>query len=174
MKSNIIRFKTPQDGIFEVDRNIPEAVHDKWTTQKWQEFCNDIDSIIDPMNRFKSTGFCCCCCCCFFLAIPLLVAMVGYVIIVLAACSTCAVSLMIVVIPVLLFCVVVPVIYCELLGAEYGRAIEKMEILVLNESKTTDGLSIHVRSNWKFQLYSVATLKDDYIEFVSVVEDEEA
>ena len=50
---------------------------------------------------------------------------------------------------------VTPAMYFGVLGSKYGSAIQEMETLVLNESKTRADLSIHVRSNWP--------LGDDYI-----------
>jgi hypothetical protein len=180
MKTDTIRF-TKSHGRFQIDRNIPKAVDDKWTNQEWQEFCTNLDSILDPFNGFTSFG---CCCCSFCPAITLFVLTILFIVAYFTSddCDTCFVvyvletDILPVMIPltIVILWLVTPAMYFGVLGSKYGSAIQEMETLVLNESKTRADLSIHVRSNWTrrwFEIYKWPTFEDDYIECVSTVEE---
>ena len=178
MSKSTITFKKQKDGTVQVDRTMPTSVVDKFSKAEWDEFCDDIDEVLDSVNNFEARDRYRNhpCLWCMILSLILMAVFVDMEDDLLCGPTSFNPICFIggsfgkyFVIPFLVLGIVVMCFYPSKLyssSASYKEATEKMAAVLLIESETTDGVTFQFRKG-----VGGSTFESDKIDCVTVEEE---
>ena len=153
-----IPFKKGKDGTYEIDKtSLPteETGEGNLTPIEWDQFCDQVETIFQPMHDVESTKFRCAC---FSPALTLffLIVMCAIVMFTVDWCEGWGCALLggplIIILSVLFavsmvcLCCATPYLYYAKVRKHYSKVIEDLEELLKKESGKREGVSFQVES----------------------------
>ena len=173
--NNTIRFtaNTFEDGGLEVDRTIPEAIKDAFTEEEWEQFCTNIDVLLEPFNQARNNKSCCYCTVVTFFFVIFVGTINRFT---MGICSDISLAclfdyfFLVFLLPLTsLTAFVGSWVYFDAAASRYFKTVKKMEAFLLEESTNVDGFTFTLQSKWSkqwFEIFKRATFENNYIECV--------